>query len=108
MSWRVKHDLAGGGVREASQTLTAAANASERCLVLLVLVVAAAGVAGPAPGRAVVAGHGIDIAPAGPRLPPRPALRPARPAPRPPAPRRLRVAVPVRTPALSPPAPPPP
>ncbi len=49
-------------MREASQTLTAAANASERCLVLLVLVVAAAGVAGPAPGRAVVAGNGIDIA----------------------------------------------
>jgi len=62
MSWRVKHGLAEGGVREAAQTLTAAANASERFLVLLVLAVAAAGVAGPAPGRALVAGNGIDIA----------------------------------------------
>src|SRR5580692_6965500 len=62
MSSRVKHGLAGGGVREVSQTLTAAANASERFLVLLVLAVAAAGVAGPAPGRAMVAGNGIDIA----------------------------------------------
>jgi predicted Na+-dependent transporter len=62
MSLRVKHRVAAGGVREASQTLTAAADASERFLVILVLVVAAIGVAGPAPGRAVAAGNGIDIA----------------------------------------------
>src|SRR5579859_5520710 len=62
MTWRVKNGLAGGGVREASQTLTAAADSSERFLVILVLAVAAAGVAGPAPGRAVAAGNGIDIA----------------------------------------------
>lgn len=45
-----------------TQTLTAAADASERFLLILVLAVAAAGVAGPAPGRAVAAGNGIDIA----------------------------------------------
>jgi hypothetical protein len=49
---RMKHAWLEAGVREASQTLAAAANASERFLVILVLAVAAAGVAGPAPGRA--------------------------------------------------------
>jgi BASS family bile acid:Na+ symporter len=42
--------------------IKAAADASERFLLLLVLVVAAAGVAGPAPGRTVAAGNGIDAA----------------------------------------------
>src|SRR5690242_4283874 len=40
--------------------IEAAADASERFLLVLVLVVAAAGVAAPAPGRAVSAGNGID------------------------------------------------
>jgi len=43
-------------------TLAAAADASERFLLVLVLAVAAVGVAAPAPGRAVAAGNGIDIA----------------------------------------------
>ena len=60
--WPVQQGLAGGGAREAERRLTAAADASERFLVVLVLVVAAAGVAGPGPGRAVAAGNGIDIA----------------------------------------------
>src|SRR6185437_60348 len=38
------------------------ADASERFLLVLVLVIAAAGVAGPAPGRALAAGNGIDAA----------------------------------------------
>jgi len=42
--------------------IEAAADASERFLLVLVLVVAAAGVAGPAPGRALAAGNGIDAA----------------------------------------------
>jgi BASS family bile acid:Na+ symporter len=51
-------------VRQAGQTQTiaAAADASERFLLAGVLAVAAAGVAGPAPGRALAAGNGIDIA----------------------------------------------
>src|SRR5437764_13199701 len=40
--------------------MKATADASERFLLVLVLVVAAAGVAGPAPGRALAAGDGID------------------------------------------------
>jgi len=40
--------------------MKAAADASERLLLVLVLVVAAAGLAGPAPGRALAAGNGID------------------------------------------------
>jgi predicted Na+-dependent transporter len=42
--------------------LAAAADASERFLLVLVLAVAAAGAAGPAPGRALAAANGIDIA----------------------------------------------
>ena len=42
--------------------IKAAADASERFLLVLVLVIAAAGVAGPAPGRALAAGNGIDAA----------------------------------------------
>src|ERR1700750_2518958 len=42
--------------------IEAAADASERFLLVLVLVVAAAGVAAPAPGRALAAGNGIDAA----------------------------------------------
>ena len=42
--------------------MKAAADASERFLLVLVLVVAAAGVAAPAPGRALAAGNGIDAA----------------------------------------------
>jgi predicted Na+-dependent transporter len=42
--------------------IKATADASERFLLVLVLVVAAAGVAGPAPGRALAAGNGIDAA----------------------------------------------
>ena len=42
--------------------IKAAADASERFLLVLVLVVAAAGVAAPAPGRALAAGNGIDAA----------------------------------------------
>jgi len=49
-------------VGDTGPALAGAADASERYLVILVLVVAAAGVAGPAPGRAVAAGNGIDIA----------------------------------------------
>ena len=45
-----------------TQTIAAAADASERFLLAGVLAVAAAGVAGPAPGRALAAGNGIDIA----------------------------------------------
>src|ERR1700760_2468098 len=40
--------------------MKAAADASERLLLVLVLVVAAVGVAGPAPGRALATGNGID------------------------------------------------
>jgi BASS family bile acid:Na+ symporter len=42
--------------------MKAAADASERFLLVLVLVVAAVGVAAPAPGRALAAGNGIDAA----------------------------------------------
>ena len=42
--------------------IKAAADASERFLLVLVLVIAAVGVAGPAPGRALAAGNGIDAA----------------------------------------------
>jgi predicted Na+-dependent transporter len=42
--------------------MEAAADASERFLLVLVLVVAAAGVAAPAPGRALAEGNGIDAA----------------------------------------------
>ena len=42
--------------------MKAAADASERFLLVLVLVVAAAGVAAPAPGRALAEGNGIDAA----------------------------------------------
>jgi predicted Na+-dependent transporter len=42
--------------------MKAAADASERFLLVLVLVIAAAGVAAPAPGRALAAGNGIDAA----------------------------------------------
>ncbi|HSS68772.1 MAG TPA: bile acid:sodium symporter [Nocardioidaceae bacterium] len=42
--------------------IKAAADASERFLLVLVLVIATAGVAGPAPGRALAAGNGIDAA----------------------------------------------
>jgi predicted Na+-dependent transporter len=62
MSSRVEQELGGGRVRETSRVLTTAADGSERFLVVLVLVVAAIGVAGPAPGRAVAAGNGIDAA----------------------------------------------
>ena len=40
--------------------MKAAADASERLLLVLVLVVAAVGLAAPAPGRALAAGNGID------------------------------------------------
>jgi predicted Na+-dependent transporter len=49
-------------VRDTGQTLTAAADASERFIVVLVLATTAAGVAVAAPGRAVSAANGIDIA----------------------------------------------
>jgi predicted Na+-dependent transporter len=52
----------GGGVGGARQALTAAADAAERFLVVLVLAVAATGVAAPAAGRAVAAANGIDVA----------------------------------------------
>ena len=42
--------------------MKAAADGSERFLLALVLVIAAAGVAAPAPGRALAAGNGIDAA----------------------------------------------
>jgi predicted Na+-dependent transporter len=47
-------------VREPGQALGATADASERFLLVLVLAVAAVGVAAPAAGRAVAAGNGID------------------------------------------------
>jgi BASS family bile acid:Na+ symporter len=47
-------------VSERGQAPTAVADASERFLLVLVLATAAAGVAAPAPGRAVSAGNGID------------------------------------------------
>jgi BASS family bile acid:Na+ symporter len=47
-------------VSEPGQAPTAVADASERFLLVLVLATAAAGVAAPAPGRAVSAGNGID------------------------------------------------
>src|SRR6266536_3056890 len=49
-------------IRYAHSMMKAAADASERFLLVLVLVVAAAGVAAPAPGRALAAGNGIDAA----------------------------------------------
>ncbi len=49
-------------MREPGQALATAADTSERFLPVLVLVAAAIGVAAPAPGRAVTAGNGIDIA----------------------------------------------
>ena len=42
--------------------IKATADASERFLLLLVLAIAAAGVAAPAPGRTLAAGNGIDAA----------------------------------------------
>jgi BASS family bile acid:Na+ symporter len=52
----------GGRVREAGQLLPSAADTSERFLMGFVIAAGAAGVAAPSPGRAVVAGNGIDIA----------------------------------------------
>ena len=43
--------------------IKAAADASERYLLVLVLVIAAAGVAGPAPGRALALYGMTDVAP---------------------------------------------
>ena len=49
-------------MREAGQLLPSAADTSERFLMVFVIAAGAAGVAAPSPGRAVVAGNGIDIA----------------------------------------------
>src|SRR5262249_10021552 len=49
-------------IRYAHSMMKAAADASERFLLVLVLVVAAVGVAVPSPGRALAAGNGIDTA----------------------------------------------
>lgn len=49
-------------MRDTGQALTAAADASERFIAVLVLAATAAGVAVPAPGRAVSAANGIDVA----------------------------------------------
>jgi BASS family bile acid:Na+ symporter len=52
----------GGWMRDPRHALTAAADGSERFLLVLVLAAAAAGIAAPAAGRAVSAGDGINAA----------------------------------------------
>ncbi len=58
----MREDEAGEEVPRRSRGLAAAAGGLERYLLPLVIVAAAAGVAGPGPGRAVSAHSGIDVA----------------------------------------------